>query len=268
MRIGLAQMNSQDDKEANLKSAETLIDQLVSKGADFIVLPEYFLFIGDDPGIRANAEPIDGPAVNRIRLKAVDHKVHIHTGSFPELDAGEIYNTSIVFDPKGEIIAKYRKIHMFDVEIPGGVVIRESDTMTPGSDIVTVQLGDFLVGLTICYDLRFPELYRRLAQSGSHLILIPSAFTLQTGRDHWEILLRARAVENLCWVAAAAQWGVATPGQETYGRSMIINPWGLVIAQAHDGVTSIVADIDLTTLNRMRTRFPALNHIREDLFDL
>lgn len=261
-------MNSQGDKSANLSSAEYLIDQLANAGAEFIMLPEFFLFLGDMSEVHEQAEPVDGPSLERIRKKAQHHKVYIHSGSFPESDGDKVYNTALVFNPDGELIAKYRKLHMFDVEIPGGLVIRESDSITPGSEIVTFKIGDATFGLTTCYDLRFPELYRHLAMQGAQVLLVPSAFTLATGRDHWELLLRARAVENLCWVAAAGQWGSSPPDHLSYGRSMVVNPWGLVVAQAPDGVCCVTADIDLNLMKEIRTRFPALDHVREDLFTL
>jgi predicted amidohydrolase len=268
MKIGLAQMNSQDNKEDNLKSAEALIDEMAAMGAELIVLPEYFLYLGPDDGVRSNAEPVTGTSLNRIRQKAIDHKIYVHAGSFPELDGETIYNTSIVFNPEGGVIAKYRKIHMFDVKLPGGTAVSESETMTPGSEVVTVGIDRINMGLTICYDLRFPELFRRLALAGAQLIVVPSAFTMETGRDHWQLLLRARAVENLCWIAAPAQCGTAPPDQSTYGRSMLVNPWGLVVAQASDYVTCVVADLDIDLLQRIRTSFPALSHVRHDLFSL
>jgi len=190
----------------------------------------------------------------------------VHIGSYLERDGDRFFNTGVVFDPKGERIAVYRKIHLFDVEIPGGKSYRESDTISPGTEVVTFPIGAFRFGMATCYDLRFPELFRRLAQIGADVILLPAAFTLQTGRDHWELLLRARAVENLCWVAAAGQWGPAPPDHLTFGRSMVINPWGLVVGQAPDGVSTLIARLDLETIHEIRTRFPAHNHIRRDLF--
>jgi len=268
MKIGIAQMNSKDDKSENVASAERLIDLLAAEGAKLIMLPEYFLFLGafeDLPGI---AESIDGPSMERIREKAVSNRVYIHSGSFPEKEGREVYNTSLVFDPNGNLIAKYRKIFLFDVELPDGKVIKESSTITPGFEVATFKVDEATFGMSICYDLRFPELYRKLTKLGAQVILVPAAFTLQTGRDHWELLLRARAVENLCWVLAGAQWGTAPPNHVCYGRSMVINPWGLVVSQAPDGVSYITADIDLNALESVRTIFPALDHKREDIFPL
>jgi len=268
MKIGIAQMNTQDDKSSNLAQAEKLIEQLGADGAQLITLPEYFHFLGPDEEMPKNAEFLDGPSLDLIRRKAVEHKVHIHSGSFLEKDDQNIYNTSVVFDTGGEIIAKYRKIHLFDVELPDGTVIKESMTLTPGTEVVTFKIDDVTFGLTTCYDLRFPELFRRLSKLGAQVVLVPAAFTLQTGRDHWELLLRARAVENLCWVCASAQWGTAPPDHICYGRSMVINPWGLVVSQAPDGVSYITADLDFNALKTVRTIFPALDHKREDLFPL
>lgn len=268
MKIGLAQMNTRDDKSVNLANAEKLIDQLASEHAELIMLPEYFNFLGPDAQKPENAEPMDGPSLERIQNKAVQHKIYIHLGSFLEKDDVHIYNTSVVYDPDGKMIAKYRKIHLFDVEAPGGIVYQESKTITPGPEVVTFKIGEITFGLSICYDLRFPELYRELSKRGAQVILVPAAFTLQTGRDHWELLLRARAVENLCWVGAAAQWGVHPPANSCFGRSMVINPWGIVMAQASDGVSHITADISFDSLNSIRTTFPALDHKREDIFSV
>lgn len=267
MKIGLAQMNTQDDKAANLASAEKLIDELAKKQAQLIMLPEYFNFLGPDEQKPEHAESLDeSPSLDHIRRKARDHRVHIHVGSFLEREGSRIYNTGVVFDPDGEILARYRKIHLFDVEIPGGLVYLESQTFTPGDLLTTFTIGDISFGMGTCYDLRFPELFRRLVDQGVQVILLPAAFTLQTGRDHWEVLLRARAVENLCWVAACGQWGPHPPTNVCFGRSMIVNPWGLVVAQAPDGVSTVVAEVDLDTLHRMRKTFPSLEHRRKDLF--
>ena len=269
IKIGLAQMNTQDKKQDNIASAEKLIVELADKGAQLIMLPEYFNFLGPDEFKAGNAEPLDGSeSLATIQRKARELKVHIHIGSYLERDGDHLYNTGVVFDPAGEVIAKYRKIHLFDVVVPGGIEYLESNTITPGDEVVTFNIGDIKFGMSTCYDLRFPELYRRIADQGVHVILVPAAFTLQTGRDHWELLLRARAVENLCWVAATGQWGPSPPDHVCFGRSMIINPWGIVVAQAPDGISTLVVEIDLSILEKTRTSFPALNHRRKDLFPL
>ncbi|MGB3210686.1 MAG: carbon-nitrogen hydrolase family protein [Desulforhopalus sp.] len=267
MTIGISQMNSKDDKEENLAAAEKSIRELAGKGAQLIMLPEHFNFIGPEPLRKENAEPLDqSPSLDRIRTLAAQLKVAVHIGSYMEREGSRFFNTGVVFDHHGERIARYRKIHLFDVEIPDGKNYRESDTISPGNEVVTFSLGAFMFGMATCYDLRFPELFRRLADMGADVILLPAAFTLQTGRDHWELLLRARAVENLCWVAAAGQWGNAPPDHTTFGRSMVVNPWGLVVSQAPDGVSTITAGLDLEIIRAIRTKFPANDHIRRDLF--
>lgn len=268
MKIGIGQMNTQDNKSNNLIQAEELIDRLAAQGAQFIILPEYFHFLGPEEEMPKNAEPMEGQSLELIRRKAIEYKVYLHSGSFLEKDKDSIYNTSVVFDPKGDIIAKYRKIFLFDVETPGGFVYKESATITSGNEVVTFKVDDITFGMSICYDLRFPEMYRRLMKTGVQIILVPAAFTLQTGRDHWELLLRARAVENLSWVISSAQWGPHPPNFTCYGRSMVVNPWGLVVAQAPDGVSCLTAEIDMNIVKETRLTFPALNHIREDLFPL
>ena len=267
MRIGLAQMNSQDSRKTNLRAAETLVRKLAGEGAELVMLPEHFSFIGPDHQKPRMAEPLDSsPSLEMIRSCAAELKIHIHLGSFLEKDGDKVFNTAVVVDSSGEVIARYRKIHLFDVEVPGGKTYLESDTISPGQQTAIFAIGDFVFGLATCYDLRFPELFRSLVSRGANTLLLPAAFTLQTGRDHWEVLLRARAVENQCWVAAAGQWGAAPPHHLSYGRSMVIDPWGIVVVQAVDGVSTVTADLNLDTLQSVRTSFPALTHIRTDLF--
>ncbi len=267
MKIGLVQMNTQPSKEENLDCAAKLIDGLVEQKATLIVLPEYFNFLGPESQIVDNAEKMEAsPSLDLMRRKAREHKVYIHIGSFAEKVGDDVFNTGVVFNPVGDIVARYRKIHLFDVEIPGGRRYFESDIITPGEEVATFTVEDITFGMSTCYDLRFPEMFRRLAELGVQVILLPAAFTLETGRDHWELLLRARAVENLCWVAAPNQCGPCPPNHKSFGRSMVINPWGVVVAQASDGVSTVTADIDLTFLQTIRTRFPALQHIRKHLF--
>ncbi len=267
MTIGLGQMNSGEDKDQNLNSAATLIGQLVDKGAQLVMLPENFNFIGSDKLRREQAEEIDNsPTLDSMRNLAAKLKIHVHIGSFLERAGEKIFNTGVVFDPEGRLKARYRKIHLFDVEVPGGMHYLESDVVTPGSETSLFTIGGISFGMATCYDLRFPELFRRLSGQGADVLLIPAAFTLQTGKDHWELLLRARAVENLCWVAAAGQWGASQPNKTSFGRSMIINPWGIVTAQASDGVSTVIGEIDLAVLRNIRTTFPALQHRRDDIF--
>lgn len=269
MIIGLGQLNSGADKKLNLACALRAVNDLAARGARLIMLPEHGDFIGPDEQKRAEAEAFeDSRYLAALREQAVKLGCHIHIGSFLEKEEDRIYNTAVVFDPAGEVAARYRKIHLFDVQIPGGKTYLESATISPGRELASFSMGGFSFGLATCYDLRFPELFRRLVSRGANVLLLPAAFTLQTGRDHWEVLLRARAIENLCWVAAAGQWGTAPPGHVCFGRSMVVNPWGLVTAQAADGVSTVAAELDLQSVNEVRTRFPALAHVRADIFPL
>ncbi len=267
LTIGMAQLNSTDSPDENLRAAINAINDLAVRGAELVVLPEHADFIGPDDRKKEVAEPLEKSAyVDGIRARATALKRYVHLGSFLERDDQRIYNCALVIGPDGEILAKYRKLHLFDVEIPGGKKYLESATISPGQETAGFSIGKFNIGLATCYDLRFPELFRRLALNGANVILLPAAFTMQTGRDHWEILLRARAIENLCWVVGVGQWGEAPPQHLCYGRSMVVNPWGLVVAQAPDGVAMVTAEIDLHTLEQTRMRFPALDHVREDIF--
>lgn len=265
--IGLSQMNTGADKTENLAAARTAIRELAGRGAELIMLPEHFNFLGPGKLRQQNGEEMGAsPSLDMIRTEAGKLNVHIHLGSFLEKEDDRLYNTGVVVNPAGEIVAKYRKLHLFDVEIPGGRKYLESRTITAGNEVATFSIGPFVFGMATCYDLRFPELFRRLSHLGANVLLLPAAYTLQTGRDHWQVLLRARAIENLCWVAAAGQWGAIPPDHLCFGRSMVINPWGLVTSQAPDGVTSITAELDLEALQDIRTRFPVLEHVRQDLF--
>jgi len=266
MKIGLCQMNTQDKKAKNLEAAEAAINKLAAQGADLVVLPEMFHFLGPDEEKIANAEPIPGPSIDRLQRKAKEKGIFVHCGSILEKDGNKIFNASVVFNRQGERVAFYRKIHLFDVEIPGGIVYKESAVVTPGKDIMTFNCEGITVGLSICYDLRFPELYRRLADRGVSLILIPAAFTLMTGKDHWEPLIRARAIENVCYVAACGQWGFHPINNQCYGHSMVVNPWGMIIAQARDGEATVLAELDFEYMHSVREKLPALQHRRKDLF--
>ncbi len=237
-------------------------------GADFIALPEKWNLLGDPDALRAGAEEIDGPSVSAARGWARELGVHLLAGSFAELDPGTglLHNTSLLIAPSGEIAATYRKIHMFDVDV-GGVEYRESDVETAGAKAATARAGDLEVGLTVCYDLRFPELFRILALRGAALITVPAAFTEVTGRDHWHVLLRARAIENQLFVVAAGQAGQAPPHYRSYGHSLIADPWGRVLAEAPgEGETFVAADLDLGELERVRAELPSLRNRRPDAY--
>jgi predicted amidohydrolase len=253
-------MTSRADKAVNLEAADRLVAQAASTGADVVVLPEKWNAIGSAEVLHAAAEPIDGgESVAAMADWARRHGIALVGGSITEQRAGreKLSNTSLVFDSDGGIVAAYRKIHLFDVEV-GGVRYWESEAEEPGEEPVVARLEDWGVGLSVCYDVRFPELYRILALEGAELVSVPAHFTTPTGKDHWHVLLRARAIENQCYVAAAAQVGETLPGKPAYGRSLIADPWGIVVAQAPDEPTVIAAELDRARLLDIRAKLPSL----------
>jgi predicted amidohydrolase len=264
IRIALGQMNSKDDKAANVAEAMALIDRAAAEGARLVALPEVWTYLGPDEGILANAEPSPGPLTEHLAAKAREHGIFVHAGSVLEAVEGEerAANTSIVFDPAGEIVARYRKIHLFDVDLEADTSYRESKTIAPGDEIVTFDLDGITVGLAICYDLRFPELFRILALKGAQAVILPAAFAMATGRDHWETLIRARAIENGIYMIAPAQWGIHPPGLWCYGRSMIVDPWGNVTHRASDVTGVITGEIDPALVARVRGQVPSLANRR------
>lgn len=263
MRVAVCQLNSQADRQANLAVARDLLARAARAGVDLAVLPEYTDYLGPGPGT-PEPEPVDGPWATAFAAAAAEHRMWVIAGTFRErsADPRRAYNTCLVFDRAGTLAGAYRKIHLYDVEIPGRVSFHESRSVAPGDTPVTVDVEGVRVGLSICYDLRFPELYRRLVADGAQVLVVPAAFMLHTGRDHWEVLLRARAIENQCYVLAAGQIGNHEPGRTCFGRSMVIDPWGLVIAQAPDEIGVTVADLDLERLARIREELPSLAHRR------
>ena len=263
MRVAAVQLNSQADKQHNLGVAERLVRMAAADGARLIALPEKWNLLGPAAELLAGAEPIDGPSIEAAQSWARELGAHILAGSIAERVEGEarLFNTSVLIDDRGEIAARYRKIHLFDVEV-GGVVYRESEHEQPGDQIVTGAVGEVELGLTVCYDLRFPELYRILAVRGARVITVPAAFTVATGRDHWEVLLRARAIENQVFVIAPGQHGEAPPSYSSYGRSMIVDPWGVVLAQAPDGEGFVAAELDLAGQQSIRAALPSLANRR------
>jgi predicted amidohydrolase len=267
VRAAAVQLNATADRERNLETAERLVRSAASDGAELIVLPEKWTVLGDDDALRAGAETLDGPSITAARAWARELGVHLVAGSFPERRAeGErLANTSVLITADGEIDAVYRKIHMFDVDV-GGVSYRESETEDPGDEVILGDASGTSVGLSVCYDLRFPELYRILALRGARVISVPSAFTLETGRDHWQVLLRARAIENQLFVIGAGQIGEAPPRFRSYGRSAIVDPWGVVLATAPDRECQIVADLDFAELERIRESLPSLANRQPDAY--
>jgi len=268
LKVAAVQLNSTADRAANLESADRLARAAAADGARLIVLPEKWTAMGTEAELRAAAESLDGPAVTWARETARELGVDLLAGSILECVEGQekLANTSVHVDPRGEVRAVYRKMHMFDVEV-GGHSYRESELEQPGDEIVLSQTADGVeLGMTICYDLRFPELYRILAVRGARLIAVPAAFTLTTTRDHWEPLLRARAIENQAFVIAANQTGEHPGKQRSGGRSMIVDPWGLVLAQAPDGEGHIVAELDLERQQEIRATLPSLANRRPDAY--
>ncbi len=262
IRVACVQMTSRADKAANLARAEALVARAAATGAEVVLLPEKWNGIGDAEFLHGIAERLDGgESVGAMSDWATRHGIAIVGGSITERRDGweKCFNTCVVVDPDGELSAVYRKIHLFDVEV-GGVRYWESEAEHPGDEPVLAEVGDWKVGLSICYDLRFPELYRILTLEGAELLTVPAHFTLYTGRDHWSLLLRARAVENQCFVAAAGQVGETMPGKLSYGRSLIADPWGVVLAQAPDEEGVIAADLDRARLREIRAKLPCLDH--------
>ena len=268
IRVACVQMTSRQDKAANLERAESLVARAASTGADVVVLPEKWNLIGSADDYRAAAEPLDGgPSVEAMSLWARSLGVTLVGGSITERREGreKLSNTSCVFDPEGALVAVYRKIHLFDVEVAGHIY-RESEAEEPGTEPVVARVEDWAVGLSVCYDVRFPELYRILALEGAELATVPAHFTTPTGKDHWQVLLRARAIENQYYVAAAGQVGETLPGKPAYGRSLIVDPWGIVLAQAPDEETVITAEIDRVRLRDIRAKLPSLANRQADAY--
>ncbi len=268
MRAGVVQLNSTEDLDRNLETADRLVRQAASQGAEFVLLPEKWTILGTPEQMTAGAQALDGQCITWARSTARELGVDLVAGSIVERVPGRAKssNTSVHVGADGDIRAIYRKIHMFDVEVDGDVYA-ESANEEPGDMAAVSELADGTpIGLTICYDLRFPELYQALCAAGAHVITVPAAFTLATTRDHWEVLLRARAIENQSFVLAANQIGAHPPGHRAGGRSLIADPWGLVLASAPDTEATVVADLDFAILRDVRRRLPSLTHRRPEAY--
>ena len=258
-------MRSVDDVATNLASARELVAQAASAGAELVALPENFAFMRSEGLAFPCAQGLDGEIVGTLRELARQHGLWILGGTFPEAaDQGRVHNTSVFVAPSGDVEAVYRKIHLFDVDLrgQGGSLFQESASIAPGREVVIAKTPFGPLGMSVCYDLRFPELFRRHADAGARILAVPSAFAKETGRDHWEVLLRARAIENQCFVLAPAQWGQHTPARASHGRSLVIDAWGVVLAVAPDRPCAVVVDCDLEHLERVRASLPALKHRR------
>ena len=286
LRVACVQMNTRGDVPANVRAACELAEAAAAAGARLVALPETWAYKGGREGIRASAEAVEGPSNAALAQLAARLGIFVLAGSIyePSPEPGRVYNTSALFGPGGGLLAVYRKIHLFDVTA-GTTEYRESDDVTPGAELVTVQVdlgkaapGDpagapapaapVTLGFTICYDLRFPELYRSLALRGAQVLCVPAAFTAYTGAAHWEVLLRARAAENGCFAIAPGQVGEHLPGRECFGHSMIVDPWGTVLAEVQDGVGFCVADLDLGRVAEVRAQIPSLQNRRPDTYGL
>ena len=262
MRVGVVQLCSGDDLAANLEAARQAVEEAAGRGCAFVALPENFAYLRREGTPFPCAQGFDGPIVGAAREWASSHGIWLLGGSFPEAVSGEerVYNTSFLVAPDGEVVARYRKIHLFDVKLGDGANFTESKSIAPGEEVTVAETPFGRVGLSVCYDVRFPELYR--AMGDVKLVCVPSAFAPQTGKDHWEVLLRARAIENQCFVLAPAQCGRHSPQRASAGRSLGVDPWGLVLAQAGDRPAVITADCDFEELAAIRARLPALDHRR------
>ncbi|MBT9554561.1 MAG: carbon-nitrogen hydrolase family protein [Myxococcales bacterium] len=261
------QLCSTEDIDANVESAVHEITKAARYGATLVVVPENVAFLRINPATPQPQFGPDHPVMTRFCELARTLEIDLVLGSVSEPSPvpGKSYNTSVYIGSTGEVLARYRKLHLFDIDIPGTVSLKESDTVTPGDEAVVVESRLGKIGMSICYDLRFPELYRRLTSAGARILLVPAAFTLQTGKDHWIPLLRARAIENQAWVIAPGQAGKHGGVRESYGKSLIIDPWGIVVAQARDGVGVAVAEIDFAHQDRIRAGLPCGQH-RHPLF--
>ena len=264
LTCAVIQLSSQDDVDKNLGRARELVRQARDAGAELVVLPENFAIMGEEEEKRALAESLenDGKISSFCASLAKEHGLFLVAGGMPEKsdDRERPFNTSALFGPAGELVARYRKIHLFDVDVPGGQSYRESRSTEGGGVPVVTEVRGIPLGMTVCYDLRFPELYRRLAELGARVVTVPAAFTLMTGKDHWHVLLRARAIENQMFVLAPAQTGKHPKGRQTYGKSLIVDPWGDVLCQAGEGEGFAIARLDFAAQDRVRAALPCLTH--------
>ena len=266
--IAAVQLTSTSDMARNLDTAEALIRRAAGYGATLVATPEATDYLGPHSQKVRIAEPLGGPTHQRLGALAAELGITLLIGSVAEqFDETRTYNTSLLFGPSGDLLAHYRKLHLFDVDLAaaGGVTFRESDRTAPGESVVVCDTPAAKVGMSICYDVRFAELYRTMADRGAEIMSVPAAFTMMTGKDHWHVLLRARAIENQCWVVAPAQVGRHNSTRESHGETVVIDPWGRVVARKNKGRGLVLADIDLRAVDRVRRGLPCLAHTRRSL---
>ncbi len=264
--VAAVQMDTQNEKSANWEQMAAYIDEAAGKGAKLVAFPEVVNILSEEPEF---AEQIPGPTTDLLTRKAKEHRIWIHGGSISEVnpDGPRTYNTTVLINPEGELVARYSKLHNFDMTLPDGSSVRESDRKEPGKTITTIETELGHLGFAICYDMRFPELFRLMTLQGAQIIFLPANFTMPTGKDHWEPILRARAIENGCYIIAPNQVGVKEKFV-AYGNSMVIDPWGTVIARASDKPGLILAEIDLDYLDAVRRRNPSVQNRRTDVYNL
>lgn len=269
MQVAVVQLRSTEDIDRNVDAVQGLVREAAQAGATFVTLPENALFLRHSRDAVVPVEPLDGPLVTEMRRLATEARVWLLLGSYPERspDPRRYYNTSVLIDgtsgdaaTPGPVVAAYRKLHLFDVDLPSGESQRESDTIAPGSELVVAAVDGVPTGLSICYDLRFPRLYQALVDRGARVLTVPAAFTEYTGKDHWMPLLRARAIENQAWVVAPGQFGHHGGARRSYGKSVVIDPWGTPVCVASDGVGFATARIDLAYQDQVRASIPCLRH--------
>jgi len=266
MKVAAVQMQADESVERNLNAADAFIDEAASRGAQIVALPETWPCISADNATTvATAQPLDGPIVQRLKAAARRNRIYLHGGSMNERipNSNKTSNTTVLLNPDGDVLATYRKIHLYDVDLGAGQKYEESATVDPGNETVVSEIGPLTVGLAICYDLRFPELFRDLALKGAEAVFLPAAFNTNTGRDHWEVLIRARAIENQNYMICPGNFGpIPGTGKSFYGRSIIVDPWGTVLAQAPDQPGAIVAEIDTDRITKIRRELPSLANRR------
>jgi len=266
--LALCQMNVEEDKKANIKKAESMICASAKNGADFVILPEMFNCPYDNSEFKEYSEDINGETVSRISNVAKENGVYVVAGSIPERQEKQLYNTSFIFNRKGEVIGKHRKMHLFNINISGKIQFRESDTLSAGNAITVVDTEFCKIGIAICYDIRFPELLRMMALEEAKLIIIPAAFNMITGPAHWEEVIRVRAIDNQVFMAACSPARNEKSTYVAYGHSMLVDPWGTILEKAGVGEEIIYGCVDLEQIEKVRNRLPLLQNRRTDIYEI